>query len=63
MIEPLRPILSARYPRKSPANAIPSIVAYWNEAAAVMLRPNCLMICGMITPTESVVIANIMNIR
>src|ERR1051325_11847757 len=28
-----------------------------------MLNPNCLMISGMITPTESVVMANIMNIR
>ena len=39
------------------------MVAYWNAPAAVMLRSNCLIISGMITPTESVVIANIINMR
>ena len=42
---------------------MPAIVAYWKDAACAMVKPNCLMIWGMMTPTESVVMANIMNIR
>ena len=63
MIVFLRPILSARNPSKRPAKAMPSMVTYWNEAAWAMVSRNCWMICGMMTPTESVVIANIMNIK
>jgi hypothetical protein len=36
-------------------------VAYWNVPAAVKVRPKVLMISGMMRPTESVVMANIMN--
>ncbi len=39
------------------------MVAYWKAPAWAMVRPKVLMISGMMTPTLSVVMANIMNIR
>jgi len=42
---------------------LPAIVAYWKVPAAVSDRPKVLMTSGMIKPTESVVIANIANIK
>ena len=59
----LRPILSARNPRPSPAPAMPSIEPYCRPPAVVMLRWNSAITWGMISPTESVVIANMKNIR
>ena len=58
-----RPNRSASDPSTRPATAIPVIVAYWNVPAAVSDNRSVRITSGMITPTESVVIANIANIR
>ena len=62
MIVRRRPMRSASCPSSNAATAIPPIVAYWKLPAAVNDRRKVRMTSGMMTPTESVVIANIANI-